>query len=109
MAPTQAGVYHNEWPSGLASDDMMWQQALMTQCYWQEYRQPRAPNFTHDERILSRLIRQGIHDVGSYDKNWDSSIRSMRHSAAMADRLWAMLEIERERVRIVCYISTSPF
>ena len=109
MAPTQAGVYCNKWLSGLASDDMMWQQALVTQRYWQEYRQPQAPNFTHDERILSRLIRQGIHDVGSYDKNWESSIRSMRHSAAMADRLWAMLEIERESVCIVRYISMTLF
>ena len=55
---------------------------------------------THNERLLWSLLTRGIYDHAPEDRPWDASTRSMRYSAIMGDRLWAMWESERDRVRI---------
>jgi len=51
-----------------------------------------------DERVLWSMIRLGILDKEGINKPWDASMRSMRHSAIIGDRLWSMIEAEHTRV-----------
>ena len=64
--------------------------------------------WTHDEQALAFFIHMGTVDRIPEDRPWDASTRAMRHSSIMAERLWSLLETERERVRLV-FGSFPPF
>jgi hypothetical protein len=51
-----------------------------------------------EEKRLHKLIWVGIADESSLDKHWDSSVRAMRHTSAIADQLLTMLKDERAKV-----------
>ena len=53
-----------------------------------------------DEAVLFHLLYRGVVDHREVDKPWDGSVRSIRFASAVGDRLWAMLEKERERVSL---------
>jgi len=83
------------WLPGAFLDDELWHQALVTEhSNWHR----RGTDMTEDQRVLWSLIRRGVADHSDMDKRWDGTTRSMRHSAAMGDRLWRMLEVEVSRV-----------
>jgi hypothetical protein len=87
--------YRTRWLD-ISLDDQLWHQALVTHRR-QEQEYATVPKWRdEDERGLFNLIQAGILD--HEDKPWESSTRSMRHGAAMADRLWALLEKEHTRV-----------
>ncbi|HEY4151709.1 MAG TPA: hypothetical protein VGM38_00160 [Pseudolysinimonas sp.] len=55
-----------------------------------------------DGNMLFRLISLGLHpDLNPIHRPNDSSIRLMRYTAVVADRLWAMLIEERTRVGMI--------
>jgi len=78
-------------------DDQLWQQAL-TADRRQAQRREAQDKFVWEERVLFHLIQRGIVDHDDDDKRWDGTTRAMRHTSAVGDRLWALLEAERARV-----------
>ena len=90
--------YRVERGLGLILDDRLWQQSIGIERHFDSVRSAQARTWTHDERSLVDTIRMGIHDLGSEHRSNDASVRSMRYSAVLADRLWSMVEIERTRV-----------
>ena len=92
--------YRLEFSSGLVMDDTLWQQAIGVERHFIEHRLARVTSWSHDEQRLSRLLHMGVQDARGEDRPMDASTRSMRYSAVLADRLWSMVEAERDRVRI---------
>ena len=90
--------YRVERGLGLILDDRLWQQFIGIERHFDLVRSVQAWTWTHDERSLVNTIRMGIHDLGPEHRSNDASVRSMRYSAVLADRLWSMVEIERLRV-----------
>jgi hypothetical protein len=84
------------WLHGVSLDDQLWHQALVG---YRQLEEIRVTALREDERVLYQLLRRGLMDHTDFDKRWDGSTRSMRHSASIGGRLWAMLREERERVR----------
>ena len=80
-------------------DDQLWVLAMSTARYCDEVRRGTGGiRSTADDSILWRMIRQGVLDHSDSDKRWDSATRAMRHSAIIGDRLWSLLDQERDRV-----------
>ena len=94
-----AAGYRLAFGDGLVLDDILWQQAIGVERHFIEHRLARVSFWTHDEQRLARLLHRGVQDHRPIDRLMDSSTRSMRYSAVLADRLWSMLETERNRVR----------
>jgi hypothetical protein len=59
-------------------------------------------HWTHEEQHLAIYLHMGVQDLQAVHRNNDASVRAMRYSALLADRLWSMVEIERARVRLCC-------
>ena len=62
--------------------------------------QHRNKDLPYHDKNFYRLVRRGILDQSAFDRPWDASTRSMRYSAVLGDRLWEMVNFEREKVRI---------
>jgi hypothetical protein len=82
----------------MVMDDTLWAHALRVNRLQEEHIQPLQHLLTGEERGLMRLIRAGVRDAEEVDRPMDSSIRSMRYAAIMADHLSTMLTIEKSRV-----------
>ena len=82
----------------MSSDDQLWAQAMVVNRHLKEGRQENRANWTDEERKLWVLLRMGVLDVADDEQQKDQFTRAMRHSSAMVDQLWSMLEIERNRV-----------
>jgi len=87
---------------GGSLDDQLWLEAVQVEQHHEEVK--RATNDhtkgvqnTNDDDILYKLLHCGVIDHSNFDKQWDSSTRSMRYLAAVGDWLWALLEKERAR------------
>jgi hypothetical protein len=87
---------YQDFLHGCSLDDELWFMAMRT------YRR-NSPDYRGMTRVirdtdlpLLHLISMGVYDNG--DKQMDAATRAMRHSSAMTDRMWELLEIERERV-----------
>ena len=52
----------------------------------------------HNDWALWHRINLGVQDMPTIDKPWDASMRSMRFTTCLADRLWVMLDREHARV-----------
>lgn len=85
--------------NGASLDDQLFQQAMVTY-YSLHERLNHYEGMSPDETILRHLITRGVLDPDDQDRRWVTSIRSMRHSSAIGDRLLQMLLAERERVSI---------
>lgn len=81
-------------------DDLLWQQSLGVERHFDEQRNQLSLLWNHDEQMLARMIHLGTVDRGSEERPWDASTRAMRHSSIMAERLWSLWELERDRVRV---------
>ena len=75
-------------------DDQLWHQAIVTERRLTE--DLWCSPTTEDEKVLGYLLRTGAVDPGPNDAEWSTSVQAMRHSAAIGDRLWALLHEERE-------------
>ena len=89
--------YRRSWLDRLALDDQLFQQSIIT---LRRLDSMRGQDFPGEERVLFHLIQRGVVDHDRSDRRWDSSTRSMRHTAAMGDRLWALILEERARVSV---------
>ena len=57
--------------------------------------------------MLWSLLNTGLTDDSAKDKQWVTSIRAMRYTAVVAERLWALLKEERTRVRLLRLLLSS--
>ena len=83
------------WLDGTHLDDELWHQAMASDDH--NFGR-RGRDMTDDQRAIWRLINRGVIGHSDMDKRWDGTTRSMRHSAAIGDRLWRLLELETTRV-----------
>ena len=74
----------------------MWGQALAID--WMIELLFRGRDLTVDKEILMNLLRMVVIDRKDFDKPMDAATRAMRHSAALATRLWVMFEEQKQRV-----------
>jgi hypothetical protein len=106
VASTQVDYdqYRNSWLEGISLDDQLFQQAIVTLRHLDSVH--RGNDFPgQEERVLFQLIQRGVVDQDRSDRPWDASTRAMRHSAAIGDRLWALILEERARVRVASILS----
>ena len=82
----------------LGMDNYLWVQALFNREELERLR-GQGPNNPH-QRFLWRIIRMGIINPEAADKAMDTSTRSMRHSSAIAMRLWKMWTEAESRVSL---------
>ena len=59
--------------------------------------------------MLWTFLNVGLTDDSTKDKQWATSIRAMRYTAVVAERLWALLKEERTRVRLLRLFLLSYF
>jgi hypothetical protein len=90
--------YRTELGQGLVLDDRLWQLSIGVERHFFEVRQQQAMSWTHDENLLAHMIHLGTRDHRTEHRASDASVRAMRFSAIMSERLWGMLDIERARV-----------
>jgi hypothetical protein len=57
--------------------------------------------------MLWTFLNVGLTDDSTKDKQWATSIRAMRYTAVVAERLWALLKEERTRVRLLRLLHLS--
>ena len=93
--------YRIQTGQGLVLDDCLWQQAIGLERHILVVRQGDAPNWTTDEHALNAFLRMGTVDLTPEHFHSNGSVRAMRYSALLADRLWSMLDEEQERVRVL--------
>ena len=99
-----------DWLGSASLDDQLWHQAMIVDRRQTLVHRDRVS--TQDEKILMYLIERGVIDHSAFDQKNAAATRAMRHSAAMADRLWSMLDKEKEKVRLLyflCSLSTNQF
>jgi hypothetical protein len=102
------GGYRLEQGNGLILDDRLWQLAIGVERHFQQVRQGQALTWTHDEQVLARMLHMGTLDLAPVHKGSNMSVRAMRYSAILSDRLWSMLQTERDRVRLVFDLGVRP-
>ena len=93
--------YRIQTGQGLVLDDRLWQQAIGLERHLLVVRQGDAPNWSAEERALHQFLHMGTIDLQPEHAHSNGSVRAMRYSALLADRLWSMLDEERERVRVL--------
>ena len=82
---------------GLSYDDQIWVYGLSLY----RFSQTRDDsNLTRDECVLRRLIAIGLYDNNAFQNSLPTR-RAMMHSMAMAERLWEMSRVERDRVGLI--------
>ncbi|KAF9642300.1 hypothetical protein BDM02DRAFT_3193524, partial [Thelephora ganbajun] len=90
----------NEFPrrqytSGCSFDDIVWQQAIRA-CKNMDHNR-RGHDMGDEEKVLFNLVFVGIIDHQEFDEPHKWSSQSIRYSAVVADRLWALHEAECTR------------
>ena len=58
-----------------------------------------------DNTFLYYLLKRGVVDLDQWDRPNDTSVRNLRYTAVVGDRLWGM--IEGERLRVSCLVAWS--
>src|SRR5579864_5294160 len=95
---------------GTSLDDRLWYTAMRTCRRNQVSARELTRPLRDTDRPLLDLITLGVFD-NSTDKSMDASVRAMRHASGMVDRLWELLEVERERVLLsslsTCLMQTN--
>ena len=62
---------------------------------------PKRKELPADQWVLYELLRHGVVDPRPRDRAFDVLTRSMRYSAAVTDRVWALLDKETTRVSLL--------
>ena len=68
---------------------------------------PKRKELPADQWVLYELLRHGVVDPRPRDRAFDASTRAMRYSAAVTDRVWALLDKETTRVSFVHSLLTT--
>ena len=97
MDSSPPDIAHKYLDDNLSLDDFLLQQSVASYRFMVSLWHVRDK--TSDESALYRLLCRGFLDVDpKLDSAYPTSIRAMRHTACVADRLWTL--IERERIRV---------
>ena len=96
----------SSWAAGCTLDDIVWHQALVTLRRLDSELRPKRKELPADQWVLYELLRHGVVDPRPRDRAFDASTRAMRYSAAVTDRVWALLDKETTRVSL-CTLSWS--
>ena len=75
----------------------MWHQSIVSLERLQTFRGGLRAD--PDDAVFWNLLMQGVLDMEPEERPTDASTRAVRYSAIMGDRLWAMAQGERLRVR----------
>ena len=86
------------WVVGCTLDDILWHQALVTLRRLDSDLRPKRKTLPTDQWVLYKLLRHGVVDPRPRDRPVDALMRVMRYSAAITNRLWALLDKETTRV-----------
>ena len=89
--------YRAEWLGNLHFDNLIWHQSMVSIQHLETHRQAHLSD--PDDAIYWRLLLRGIADLDVVERPNDASTRAIWYSAVMSDRLWAMVQGERVRVR----------
>ena len=92
----------SSWAAGCSLDDILWHQALVTLRRLDSDLRPKRKELPADQWVLYELLRHGVVDPRLRDRAFDVLTRAMRYSAAITDRVWAMLDKETTRVSLRC-------
>jgi hypothetical protein len=92
------------YPYGVSIDDELW--FAMLKAYQRNVQATRALPIRDTDHQLFHLLNLGVFDT--FDKPLDASVRAMRHSSAMMDQMWQLLEVERERVCLLVVPGSDP-
>ena len=88
------------WAAGCTLDDIVWHQALVTLRRLDSELRPKRKELPADQWVLYKLLRHGVVDPRPRDRAFNASTRVMRYSAAITDRVWALLDKETTRVSL---------
>ena len=88
--------FRNEYNLYLSTDDQVFKGCIVAYTHNQKNRSSVA--MPHSNWALWHVINLGAQDTPALDKPWDASMRAMRFSTCLADRLWVMLDREHARV-----------
>ena len=85
-------------------NDQLWVDAMSTHCYQSKVRWGHEGlNPLEDEQKIFTLLQRGLVDQEEDDKPWPAVTRAIRYSAVLGDRLLAVIEREKDRVRIIVF------
>ena len=90
----------SSWAVGCTLDDIVWHQALVTLRRLDSDLCPKRKELPADQWVLYELLRHGVVDPRLRDCAFDASMRAMRYSAAVTNRVWALLDKETTRVSL---------
>ena len=88
----------SSWAAGCSLDDILWHQALVTLRRLDLDLRSKRKELPADQWVLYELLRHSVVNPRLRDRAFDASTRAMRYSAAITDRVWAMLDKEMTRV-----------
>ena len=91
--------YCDRWQHDLLFDDQMWYQAMVSSRYLEAHHRGRHRDDPHGQHFYW-LLRRGIVNPSLEDRCNEFTVRSLRYSAIIGERLWAMIEGERARVSL---------
>ena len=81
-------------------DDILWHQALVTLRWLDSDLRPKRKELLADQLVLYNLLCHGVVDPRPRDRAFDVLTQAMRYSAAVTDRVWALLDKETTRVSL---------
>jgi hypothetical protein len=88
-----------QWEHGVTPKDLLWGQSLAVDRMIEELM--RNADLPKNEEVFMNLLRMGV--IDPKDGKIDNWIWSMRHSSALAARLWTMYISERQRVGVTIF------
>ena len=97
----------SSWVAGCTLDDIVWHQALVTLRHLDSDLRPKKKELPMDQSVLYDLLRHGVVDPRPRDRAFDVPTRLMRYSAAITDRVWALLNKETTRVSLCTFLVTD--
>ena len=93
---TEYQRYRVEYLGNLVFDDLVWHQSIVSLERLQTFRGGLRAD--PDDAVFWNLLMCGVLDMTPEERPNDASIWTIRYSAVMGDRLWAMVQGERLRV-----------
>ena len=81
-------------------DNIIWHQALVTLRRLDSELHPKRKELPTDQWVLYELLHHRLVDPRLRDRAFDASTQAMRYSAAVTDRVWALLDKEMTRVSL---------
>src|ERR1700753_1723074 len=95
--PNNPHWYHKTVVPEYIADDRIWFWAMgTTRIHDERIRRGEVLSSANDV-AFQNMIRLGLYDWTTEDRPWDGSMRSVRYTAVVSDRLWELLRLEQQR------------